>query len=90
MELITAIEPAGEETFFNYVEKPYLEINNRNQVAYITGEVNINKMDAYTTPIIYMTYMPEYFSNWYLVYKTPDNRTGAVEFNTEMEGARFT
>ena len=90
MELITAIEPAGEETFFNYVEKPYLEINNTNQVAYITGEVNINKMDAYTTPIVYMMYMPEYFTNWYLVYRTPDSRTGAIEFNTEMAGGRFT
>ena len=90
MELIATIESTGEETYFNYVEKPYLEINTADQVAYITGEVNINKMDAYTTPIIYMIYMHEYFSNWYLVYRTPDNRTGAVEFNTEMAGGRFT
>ena len=89
-ELIAAIQPVGSETFFNYVDKPYLQIDTTDQVASVTGEANINKMDAYTTPIVYMTYMPEYFTNWYLVYRTPDNRVGAVEFNTEGAGGRFT
>lgn len=84
----TTIESVPSE----YIQKPIFEIQLENNNLTTVGNTNLNKLDAYTTPIVltlHQTGLDAQTTQQYVVYKTAKNIVGAFEFNVEAAGNKL-